>query len=118
MDPPIQTEYFLSGGATILTFMLEGDKLVSSFCIRSAIPGYMVVPPDRTTFPYLMQCLRNISRSRSEIYSQVPTDIQVALEDGVVSGFVNTVSLKTEEGRLEESFWSTETETSRPVSYV
>jgi hypothetical protein len=25
--PPIQTEYFLSGGATILTFMLAGDKL-------------------------------------------------------------------------------------------
>merc|ERR1719392_51225 len=40
MDPPIQTEYFLSGGAVI------------SFCIRSAIPGYMVVPPDMTVLAY------------------------------------------------------------------
>lgn len=51
MDPPIQTEYFLSGGATILTFMLEGLRAVSSFCMRSAMPGYMVVPPERTTLP-------------------------------------------------------------------
>merc|ERR1719266_1940683 len=28
----------------ILTFMVEGAKAVISFCIRSAIPGYMVVP--------------------------------------------------------------------------
>ena len=43
-EPPIQAEYFLSGGAMILTFMVEGAKAVISFCIRSAIPGYMVVP--------------------------------------------------------------------------
>merc|ERR1712002_707517 len=42
MEPPIQTEYFLSGGAMILIF----------FCIRSAIPGYMVVPPDMTVLAY------------------------------------------------------------------
>ena len=88
MDPPIQTEYFLSGGATILIFMEEGAKAVISRCIlmeggnkkmlrkmnfstvkidesqrekemnwkkgayRSAIPGYIVVPPDKTMFPY------------------------------------------------------------------
>jgi len=70
MDPPIQTLYFLSGGAMILTwysicvrstknkviawgitFMLPGAKAVSSFLIRSAIPGNIVVPPDMTTFP-------------------------------------------------------------------
>ena len=48
MEPPIQTEYFLSGGAMTLTFMVAGERDVISFCIRSAIPGYMVVPPDRT----------------------------------------------------------------------
>merc|ERR1719206_929458 len=48
MDPPIQTEYFLSGGAMILIFMVEGARATISFCIRSAIPGYMVVPPDKT----------------------------------------------------------------------
>ena len=52
MDPPIQTEYFLSGGAMILIFMVDGARAVISFCIRSAIPGYMVVPPDRTVLAY------------------------------------------------------------------
>jgi len=48
IDPPIQTEYFLSGGAIILIFIVLGARAVISFCIRSAIPGYMVVPPDKT----------------------------------------------------------------------
>jgi len=52
MDPPIHTEYFLSGGAMIFTFMVEGAKFTSSFWRRSAIPGNMVVPPDNTMFPY------------------------------------------------------------------
>lgn len=30
----------------ILTFMDDGARAVISFCIRSEIPGYMVVPPD------------------------------------------------------------------------
>merc|ERR1719297_67200 len=52
MDPPIQTEYFLSGGAMILILMVEGARAVISFCILSAIPGYMVVPPDMTVLAY------------------------------------------------------------------
>ena len=42
MDPPIQTEYFLSGGAMILIFIVAGAKAVISFCIRSAIPRGMM----------------------------------------------------------------------------
>merc|ERR1712112_5148 len=52
MEPPIQTEYFLSGGAIILIFMVEGASAVISFCILSAMPGYMVVPPDNTVLAY------------------------------------------------------------------
>merc|ERR1712119_135128 len=52
MDPPIQTEYFLSGGAMILIFMVGGARAEISFCIRSAIPAYMVVPPERTVLAY------------------------------------------------------------------
>merc|ERR1712008_499906 len=48
----IQTEYFLSGGAMILILMVDGARAVISFCIRSAIPGYMVVPPDMTVLAY------------------------------------------------------------------
>jgi len=52
MDPPIHTEYFRSGGAMILIFIVDGAKAVISFCILSAIPGYMVVPPDNTVLAY------------------------------------------------------------------
>merc|ERR1712203_942047 len=52
MDPPIQTEYFLSGGAMILILMVEGARAVISFPMRSAIPGYVVVPPDMTVLAY------------------------------------------------------------------
>lgn len=39
---------------------------------------------------------------------QVLTDVDVALHDGVVDGFVDTAGFHTQEGRLEESFWATE----------
>merc|ERR1712038_395918 len=32
--------------------MVEGARAVISFCILSAIPGYMVVPPDMTVLAY------------------------------------------------------------------
>merc|ERR1719331_779677 len=52
MDPPIHTEYFRSGGATTLIFMVEGANAVSSFVMRSPMPANMVVPPDSTTLLY------------------------------------------------------------------
>merc|ERR1711979_42941 len=52
MEPPIHTEYFRSGGATTLIFIVEGARAVSSFVIRSPIPPNIVVPPERTTFAY------------------------------------------------------------------
>jgi len=51
IDPPIHTEYFLSGGATTLIFIVDGAKDYNSLVILSAIPLYIVVPPDKTTFP-------------------------------------------------------------------
>lgn len=52
IEPPIHTEYFLSGGAIILIFMVAGASAVISFCMRSAMPGYIVVPPDNTELAY------------------------------------------------------------------
>merc|ERR1711988_93704 len=52
MEPPIQTEYLRSGGAMILTFIEAGARAVISLDMRSAMPAYMVVPPERTTFAY------------------------------------------------------------------
>ena len=44
----MRSTYFLSGGAIVLIFMVEGAREVISFCILSAMPGYMVEPPERT----------------------------------------------------------------------
>merc|ERR1719453_437691 len=52
MEPPIHTEYLRSGGAMTLIFMVDGARAVSSFVMRSPMPGNIVVPPDRTTFAY------------------------------------------------------------------
>merc|ERR1712079_225221 len=52
IEPPIHTEYFRSGGATTLIFMVEGARAVSSFVMRSPMPANMVVPPESTTFEY------------------------------------------------------------------
>merc|ERR1711937_1115891 len=37
----------------ILILMVDGARAVISFCIRSAIPGYMVVPPDMTVGKFI-----------------------------------------------------------------
>merc|ERR1712203_609417 len=52
IEPPIHTEYFRSGGATTLIFIVEGARDVSSFVMRSPMPGNIVVPPERTTLAY------------------------------------------------------------------
>merc|ERR1712178_213079 len=52
IEPPIHTEYFLSGGATTLIFIVEGAKAVSSLVMRSPMPENIVVPPDSTTLLY------------------------------------------------------------------
>merc|ERR1719415_317661 len=36
----------------IFIFIVDGARAVISFCIRSAIPGYIVVPPDKTVLAY------------------------------------------------------------------
>ena len=46
IDPPVHTEYFLSGGATTLIFIVEGANAINAFVMRSPIPWSMVVPPD------------------------------------------------------------------------
>merc|ERR1719423_409779 len=68
MEPPIQTEYLRSGGAMILILMVEGARMVISFCIRSAMPGYMVVPPDSTVFAY-----RSLRMSTSHFMMELKT---------------------------------------------
>ena len=52
LEPPIQTEYLRSSGATTLIFMVDGAKAVNSHSMRSTMPSNMVVPPDRTMLRY------------------------------------------------------------------
>ena len=42
MDPPIHVEYLRSGGATILTFTVDGANAVISLTILLPIPGNIV----------------------------------------------------------------------------
>ena len=47
--PPISTEYFRSGGATTLVFLVEGANAVKSFVMLKPIPWNVIVPPENTT---------------------------------------------------------------------
>ena len=42
VDPLIHTEYFHSGGATTMNFIVNGTNTVNSFIMRSTIPWNMV----------------------------------------------------------------------------
>merc|ERR1711983_412359 len=59
----------------ILIFIVDGARAVISFCIRSAIPGYMVVPPDNTVLAY-KSFLMSTSHFMMELYvvSWIPQD--------------------------------------------
>merc|ERR1719471_643737 len=78
IDPPIQTEYFRSGGATILTLTEAGAKVVIS----------------------LLNLL------------SISVNIDVALLDRIVGQFVDTFGFFSDEVRLEEDFWGSESFTS------
>ena len=52
MEPPIQTEYLRSGGATTLIFMVDGARRPDLLLHAVAMPWYMVVPPERTMLAY------------------------------------------------------------------
>ena len=97
MEPPIQTEYFRSGGAMILTFIDDGARAVISFCIRSEIPGYMVVPPDLTHRLALNSetFYKQVGTHHDDVAVEVFADINVALHDGVEGGDVDTAALKS-----------------------
>lgn len=48
IDPPIQTEYHLSGGATTFTSTPSGTSEINSLLNLSFRPGNIVDPPDNT----------------------------------------------------------------------
>merc|ERR1711890_112297 len=79
MDPPIQTEYFLSGGAMILILMVEGARAV-----------------------ILLHTVSNTGvhggASRHDgVGVQVLPDVNIALHDGVVGGLVDAAGLHAQE---------------------
>merc|ERR1712243_538210 len=58
--------------------------LVISFCIRSAIPGYMVEPPDN-----------------NGVGIEILTDVDVTLHDGVEAAFLDADDFHTQESGAE-----------------
>merc|ERR1719411_12592 len=59
----------------IFIFIVDGARAVISFCILSAIPGYIVVPPDNTVLAY-RSFLISTSHFMMELYvvSWIPQD--------------------------------------------
>lgn len=82
IDPPIHTEYLRSGGAMVFIFIVDGASDVISFCILSAMPGYMVVPPESTVLAY-RSFLMSTSHFMIELYvvSWIPAD-SIPKKDG------------------------------------
>jgi len=90
IDPPIQTEYFLSGGATVWIVMVEGATSVNSLCNRSASLSNMVDPPDMTTFFH-----KSLLISTSHFMMEFKTNL-------------NTFVFFTNHAWLKENFWASE----------
>ena len=125
MEPPIQTEYFLSGGATTLIFMVDRSKAVISFCIRAVIsfcilsakPWNMVVPPERTVLAYrsfwmsLSHFMRKENKSQEtdrENCLRSDKARQSYLDDAVVRHLMDTARFSAEERRLKECLGTSE----------
>ena len=53
MDHTVEKWHFYLINRRTLIFIVEGASAVSSFVMRSPMPGNIVVPPDSTTFAYL-----------------------------------------------------------------
>ena len=86
VDHPILTEYFHSGGAITMYFIVDGDNDVGSFVMCSTIPWKMVVLPDNTT----LAC--NLA------------DVNVTLHDVVERTVVESAGSFTSGTRLEKPF--------------
>ena len=110
MDPPIQTEYFLSGGATILTYLCTAvsshgpDIIIESANLhaRWGEGGKLLLHTVGDTGEH------GGTTRQDDVSVQITTDIKIALVDRVVSRLVDTMGFKTEHGRLEEGLRSTE----------
>ena len=110
MDPPIQTEYFLSGGATILTYphltmsshgpdMRRGPTNLHA---RWGKSGELLLHSVGNTGEH------GGTTRQDDVSVQVTTDIEITLVDRVIGRLMDTVGLKTEHGGLEEGLGSTE----------
>lgn len=53
---------------------------------------------------------------KDDVGVQFTTDVKISLEDGIVSGGVNSRIFFTKESRVEQGFWSTEPGSRRTVS--
>ena len=98
MDPPIQTEYFLSGGAIILIFIV----LKRTLCIEER-PNCL---PWGKSSDFLLHTVSNSwvhggSSGENSVGVEVLTDIDIALHNGIVSSLVDSSRLHTQEGRLK-----------------
>merc|ERR1711978_104369 len=91
MDPPIHTEYFLSGGAMILNFHCGWGK-GSDFLLHTVSNSWV----------------HSGSTRQDSIGIQIFSDIDVTFHDRVVGSFMDTAGFHSQERWLEECFWVSE----------
>ena len=113
MDPPIQTEYFLSGGATILTYSYS---IVSSHGTDIITKSTNLHARRGKGGKFLLHTVGDTGEHggttrQNDVSVQITTDIEIALVDRIVSRLVDAVGFETEHGRLEEGLGSTESVT-------
>ena len=113
MDPPIQTEYFLSGGATILTYT---HIKVSSHGPGATRGSTNLHARRGESGEFLLHTVGDTGEHggttrQDDVSVQITTDIEIALVDRIVSRLVDAVSFETEHGRLKEGLGSTESVT-------
>jgi hypothetical protein len=92
----------------ILTFIDNSARAVISFCIRSEILRYMVVPPDYTVTLACRFCRWIWKAYHDDVTIEILTDIDVTLHDRVEGCDVDTTAFKTQDRGLEQRFWGTE----------
>lgn len=94
----------------ILTFMEEAARAVISFCMRSEIPGYIVVPPDCDCISIHVDISRpaEIGTCHDNVAVEVFPHVNIAFRDRVEGGDMDATAFETQDAGLEEGLRSPE----------
>ena len=91
MDPPIQTLYFLSGGAITLILTVEGARALSSLVIRFTDSRH-----------------HRRATGKHHVGIELLANVDITLHDGLEGGIMNAHRFLSHQTRLEQNLGATE----------